>query len=207
MKLYFVRHGETVWNTQKIFQGIKNSPLTELGKEQAKKLKEYLKDVPFTHFYSSPLGRALETINILTEDRENAKIEIISDFREINMGLMEGIPRDDFEAAYPVEFYNLWNNGKDYDPSAFEGENLESVYQRAKNGLRYLAETHGNTDDTLLIVSHGVALEAIFANIKGETTETFAERNVPKNTSVTTVEYKNGKYEILVFSDTTHLEE
>lgn len=204
MKVYFVRHGETVWNTLKIFQGIKNSPLTEFGKEQTKKLKNYLKDIEFTHFYSSPLGRALETINILTEDRENAKIEIISDFREINMGNMEGIPRDDFEAAYPTEFYNLWNNGKEYDPSAFEGETLENVYERAGKGLKKLAENHKD-EDVILIVSHGVALEAIFANIKEETTDTFAERNVPENTSFTITEYKNGKWEILEFSKTDHL--
>ena len=111
MKLYFVRHGETLWNTMGIFQGIKNSPLTEFGKEQTRKLKESLKDIKFTHFYSSPLGRALETINILTEDRPQAKIEIIPEFREINMGEVEGIPRKDFEAMYPVEFHNLWNNG------------------------------------------------------------------------------------------------
>ena len=205
MKLYFVRHGETVWNTLKIFQGIKNSPLTELGKEQTKKLKEHLKDVNFTHFYCSPLGRALDTINILTEDRNNPHIEIISEFREINMGEMEGIPRADFEAAHPVQFHNLWNDGKHYDPSAFNGETFESVYQRTKAGLEKIAKNHKD-DDILLVVSHGIALESIFANIRGEGTDIFTERNVPKNTSVTIVEYKNGKFEIVLFSDTTHLE-
>ena len=204
MKLYFVRHGETLWNTMGIFQGIKNSPLTEFGKEQTRKLKESLKDIKFTHFYSSPLGRALETINILTEDRIDPKIEIIPEFREINMGEVEGIPRKDFEAMYPVEFYNLWNNGKAYDPSNFDGETLESVYKRAKVGLKKITENHSE-NDILLIVSHGVTLESIFANINGTSIETFAERNVPKNTSVTVAEYKNGKFEILLFSDTSHL--
>lgn len=204
MKLYFVRHGETVWNTQKIFQGIKNSPLTELGKEQTRKLKEHLKDVNFTHYYSSPLGRALETINILTEDRVNPDIQIISEFREINMGEMEGIPRDDFEAAHPKQFYNLWNNGKEYDPSEFAGETFQSVYERTKIGLKKITENH-DENDVLLIVSHGIALESIFANIREEGTDTFGERNVPKNTSVTVVEYKNGKFEIVLFSDTSHL--
>lgn len=204
MKLYFVRHGETLWNTMGIFQGIKNSPLTELGKEQTRKLKESLKDIKFTHFYSSPLGRALETINILTEDRNNPKIEIIPEFREINMGEVEGIPRSDFEAMYPAEFNNLWNNGKAYDPSNFDGETLESVYKRAGEGLKKITENHSE-DDVLLIVSHGVTLESIFANINGTGVETFAERNVPKNTSVTVAEYKNGKFEIILFSDTSHL--
>ena len=204
MKLYFVRHGETLWNTMGIFQGIKNSPLTEFGKEQTRKLKESLKDIKFTHFYSSPLGRALETINILTEDRPQAKIEIIPEFREINMGEVEGIPRKDFEAMYPVEFHNLWNNGEAYDPSNFDGETLESVYKRAGEGLKKITENHSE-NDVLLIVSHGVTLESIFANITGTSIETFAERNVPKNTSVTVAEYKNGKFEIILFSDTSHL--
>lgn len=204
MKLYFVRHGETLWNTMGIFQGIKNSPLTEFGKEQTRKLKESLKDIKFTHFYSSPLGRALETINILTEDRPQAKIEIIPEFREINMGEVEGIPRKDFEAMYPVEFHNLWNNGKAYGPSNFDGETLESVYKRAGEGLKKITENHSE-NDVLLIVSHGITLESIFANITGTSIETFAERNVPKNTSVTVAEYKNGKFEIILFSDTSHL--
>lgn len=204
MKLYFVRHGETLWNTIKIFQGIKNSPLTEFGKEQTRKLKESLKDINFTHFYSSPLGRALETINILTEDRKNAKIEIMPEFREINMGEMEGIPRDDFEAMHPKEFNNFWNNGKEYDPSGFNGETLESVYKRAGEGLKKLIENHSD-DDIILVVSHGVTLEAIFANINGITVDKFEKRNVPKNTSVTVAEYKNGKFEIILFSDTSHL--
>lgn len=204
MKLYFVRHGETVWNTMKIFQGIKNSPLTENGKEQTRKLKESLKNIEFTHFYSSPLGRALETINILTEDRKDAKIEIVPEFREINMGEVEGIPRDDFEAMYPKEYYNLWNNGHEYDPEAFGGETFESVYKRAGEGLEKIIKNHSD-DDILLIVSHGVTLESIFANITHTGIESFCERKVPKNTSVTVAEYKNNKWEILLFSDVSHL--
>lgn len=205
MKLYFVRHGETLWNTMGIFQGIKNSPLTENGKEQTRKLKESLKDIKFTHFYSSPLGRALETINILTEDRKEVNTQIIPEFREINMGEMEGIPRKDFIAMHPVEFDNLWNNGKEYDPSSFDGETFESVYKRAGVGLKKIIENHKESD-TLLIVSHGITLESIFANIKGEDTSSFSERKVPKNTSVTIAEYKNNKWEIILFSDTSHLE-
>ena len=45
MEIYFVRHGQTIWNVEKRFQGLSDSPLTELGITQAKllgkKLKEY----------------------------------------------------------------------------------------------------------------------------------------------------------------------
>ncbi|MGL4947294.1 MAG: histidine phosphatase family protein, partial [Cetobacterium sp.] len=45
LHIYFVRHGETVWNTLKIFQGRSNSPLTSLGIEQAKKLSLHLENI------------------------------------------------------------------------------------------------------------------------------------------------------------------
>ena len=204
MKIYFVRHGETQWNVKKIFQGIKDSPLTEKGQEQARKLKNKLNEIDFNYFYSSPLGRAVQTLEILTEDRKNITLGTIKDFREINMGDMEGVPREEFEKKYPVQFNNLWHNGKDYDPSEFNGENFQGVLDRVKKGLRFLVENHKDSDK-ILVVSHGIALEAIFASINKEGVETFSERRVPENTSLTTVEYKNGEFKILNFSNTSHL--
>ncbi|MCI6151826.1 histidine phosphatase family protein [Fusobacterium perfoetens] len=206
MKIYFVRHGETEWNLKKIFQGIKNSPLTKLGKEQARKLKIKLNSIDFTHYYSSPLGRAVETLEILTEDRKEKKLETIEYFREIDMGEMEGVPRDEFEKTYPTQFYNLWYNGKEYDPSEYKGESFQKVLERVRNGLNYLENNH-KENDKILIVSHGIALEAIFACINNQGVETFSERQVPKNTSLTIVEYKNNKFKILDFSNTSHLDE
>lgn len=204
MKIYFVRHGETEWNVKKIFQGIKDSPLTEKGESQARKLKEKLNEIDFDYFYSSSLGRTVQTLKILTEDRKNIILKEIKDFREINMGEMEGVPREEFERRYPVQFNNLWRNGKDYDPSEFKGENFQEVLDRVKQGLKFLTENHKDGDN-ILVVSHGIALEAIFASINKEGVETFSERKVPENTSVTTVEYRDGEFKILDFSNTSHL--
>ncbi|TYK31768.1 histidine phosphatase family protein, partial [Bacteroides pyogenes] len=85
MKLYFVRHGETEWNTQRRFQGRKNSPLTARGEEQAKKIAEQLKEIPFTSLYSSSLGRAKKTAQEIQKGRE-IPIEIMDEFIEISMG-------------------------------------------------------------------------------------------------------------------------
>ena len=204
MKLYFVRHGQTLWNTKKMFQGIKNSNLTDLGKEQARKLKESLKDINFTHYYTSPLGRAIETIDILTEDRNHPFINFIPEFKEINMGEIEGMPAEIAVNLYPEQLYNLWNNGKDYDPRSFKGEDFKSVYTRVKKGLKELTRTHSKKDK-ILIVSHGLALDAIFEVIKGNSFEAIKERNVPENTSVTIIEYENNEWNILDFSNTSHL--
>lgn len=193
MKLYFVRHGQTLWNIQKIFQGVKNSNLTELGKEETRKLKERLKDVEFTHFYSSPLGRTIETINILTEDRNNPEIRLIPEFQEIYMGDIEGMPNEEALRKYPDELYNLWNDGAKYNPESFGGETFESVFARTKKGLDRIVSQHKD-DDVILIVSHGIALDVIFENMRGNSFDSIKERNVPANASVTVVRYENGVF-------------
>lgn len=202
LQIYFVRHGETVWNTLKIFQGRQNSPLTEKGISQAKKLGEYLKNTYFDKFYSSPLGRAKETASYILGDR-NLEINEIEEFREIDLGKAEGLPKEEFENTYPTEYHNFWFNAKDYDPSAFEGETYQSVLERVEKGLKKIVTE--NKEGRILIVSHGIALKAIFNVINKKGIEEFSKQEVPENTSTTIVEYDNGEFKIVSFSDTTHL--
>ncbi|HOV13114.1 MAG TPA: histidine phosphatase family protein, partial [Spirochaetota bacterium] len=61
MKIYLVRHGETDWNVKKLMQGWKDSPLTERGVENAKKLSNRLKYLDFQYIFCSPANRALKT--------------------------------------------------------------------------------------------------------------------------------------------------
>ena len=64
--LYLMRHGETLFNKRRKIQGWCDSPLTELGIEQAKAAREYLKDIPFDHYYSSTSERCCDTLEIVT---------------------------------------------------------------------------------------------------------------------------------------------
>lgn len=204
MKIYFIRHGETVWNTLKIFQGSSNSPLTEKGREQAKKLGEKLKNTEFTNFYSSPMGRTIETSQLIIGDR-NIKIEFIEEFKEISVGRMEGVPREKFEKDFPEQYHNFFFNPKDYDPTPFAGETYPHLLERVKIGLNKIIQNH-EKDDIVAVVSHGVTLKAIFKIIKNMSFEELGEAPVPKNTSLSIVDYTDGKYTIEVFSDISHLE-
>lgn len=204
MKIYFIRHGETVWNTLKIFQGSSNSPLTEKGREQAKKLGEKLKNTEFTNFYSSPMGRTIETSQLIIGDR-NIKIEFIEEFKEISVGRMEGVPREKFEKDFPEQYHNFFFNPKDYDPTPFDGETYPHLLERVQIGLNKIIQNH-EKDDIVAVVSHGVTLKAIFKIIKNMSFEELGEAPVPKNTSLSIVDYTDGKYTIEVFSDISHLE-
>ena len=78
MDIYFLRHGETKWNTRGRIQGQKNTRLSEKGLEQARLTAEGMKDIPFDIIYSSPLERAYETAQIVRGERN---IPIIRDDR------------------------------------------------------------------------------------------------------------------------------
>lgn len=204
MKIYFIRHGETLWNTLKVFQSTSNSPLTEKGKTQAIKLGEKLKDVKFTKFYSSPLGRTIETSEHILQNRD-INIELIDEFKEISVGEMEGVRREIFEGKYPQQFYNFFNNPKDYDPSLFNGEKYYQLIERVKIGLDKIIKNH-KKEDIVAVVSHGVTLKAVFMIVKNLTFEELGKVEVPKNTSLSIVDYTDGKYSIDLFSDTSHID-
>ena len=61
---YLMRHGQTLFNLRRKIQGASDSPLTDLGIEQAKEAGEYLKDVDFDHYYSSTSERASDTLEL-----------------------------------------------------------------------------------------------------------------------------------------------
>jgi len=126
MEIYFVRHGQTIWNVEKRFQGLSDSPLTELGITQAKLLGKKLKDIKFDKFYSTSLKRANDTANYIKGDRDQ-EVEIFDDFIEISMGDMEGMGHEEFKKLYPVQLKNFFFNQIEYDPREYNGESFLEV--------------------------------------------------------------------------------
>ena len=88
--LYLVRHGQTELNVQNILQGWQDSPLTERGREQALATRAAFeaRGISFDHAYTSPLGRARHTAELIVG--ENLPIEPVDDLREWRLGTLEG---------------------------------------------------------------------------------------------------------------------
>ncbi|WP_338974769.1 histidine phosphatase family protein [Fusobacterium vincentii] len=205
MEIYFVRHGQTIWNVEKRFQGLSDSPLTELGITQAKLLGEKLKDIKFDKFYSTSLKRANDTANYIKGNREQ-KVEIFDDFVEISMGDMEGIQQEEFKKLYPEQVKNFFFNQLEYNPSSFKGESFLEVRERVAKGLDKFIKLNQDYE-RVLVVSHGATLKTLLHYISGKDISTLSDEAIPKNTSYTIVKYQNEKFEIIDFSNTSHLEE
>lgn len=67
MKFYVVRHGQTDWNAEGRIQGKTDIELNETGIEQARQLKELIKDYNIDLIISSPLKRTRKTAEIINE--------------------------------------------------------------------------------------------------------------------------------------------
>ncbi|GAI71576.1 unnamed protein product, partial [marine sediment metagenome] len=73
IKLFLIRHGQTLWNKEGRYQGDMDIGLTRVGFKQARLAAKYLSKVDFSNIYSSSLRRAIDTANIINKTR-NLKI-------------------------------------------------------------------------------------------------------------------------------------
>lgn len=206
MKIFFIRHGQTLWNKEGKFQGSKDSPLTEEGIFQAEKLRDKLlkENFSFNKVYSSPLGRAFSTTKIITNN--NYDIETLEHFKEISVGEMEGVPFEEFKQKFPTEYHDFFYKPYKYNPKNIKGESFLSLMTRIKEGLDKIT-TENPPNSQILVVTHGITLRGILSYISKGTLdlENFSDTPVPENTSVTTIQFKNQKFSILDFSNIEHL--
>lgn len=156
-KIYAVRHGETEWNKIEKQQGHLNSNLTDLGRLQAKAIGDGLRKIRFDNFYTSDLGRAIETSEIISGIIGK---DFITDFRlrERNLGILQELTKNVFQRKYPDEWIKFTSNDPEYVLP-----NGESIMQRHERAIKCIEEISShNLDKTILIVSHGGTLMSMF---------------------------------------------
>lgn len=143
-EFYFVRHGETDWNKQKILMGQTDIPLNATGIAQAESVAKVLAGYPLDKIYASPLMRAYATAQILTANRQVLPIELLNGLKERRFP--SGMLHDDLEH---ITSDNL--------PDSAEKWNEFS--NRVLTTLEYiLAKAHNCPP---LVVAHGGVLVAI----------------------------------------------
>lgn len=204
MRLYLTRHGQTEWNLERRMQGWKDSPLTELGINNAKALGKHLQDVNFSEIYSSSVQRALRTAELVRGDK-NVPIILDDNLREIGVGDWEGQVVEDIKQDYAEEYNNFWKK-----PHLYKRDNVETfhdVQERAVKVVKEIIEKHKGTDDNVLIVTHTITLKSIMAYFEGRDIEKLWEPPYIYDTSLSLVEITDEGAKILLHGDVAHLEE
>ena len=151
MKLLLVRHGQTVWNADRRFQGQADPELSERGRAQAAALERALRGRRLSAVYSSPLRRARETAEIAVGGT-GLPVTVLADLKELGLGRWEGHGVEEVVAA-DGEHYRRWlGQPLDYPPPG--GEPLPSVERRVLSAMGRIVATHGDGEE-VLVVGHG----------------------------------------------------
>lgn len=198
--LFITRHGETVWNTEKRFQGFNNSDLTDKGVKLAKNLNKVIRENNIELVISSSLGRAKETAKYAIGDLDIPLI-IMDEFKEINLGDWEGRKLVDLEKEEGKNFYNFWHNPDEYKPQG--GESYEDVINRVTLGfINIIKDYEGKR---ILLVTHGMTLMCILSVLLRKELKEFLEEPVRKQTSITHIKIDVLKNKLILDNDTSHI--
>ena len=166
MKLYFVRHGRTVWNLEGRFQGASgDSPLLPESIDVLQQLGQYLKEIPFDTIYSSDLPRAVKSAEIIQSQLQTpCPLKSIPDLREWQLGKLEGLKIATLNAIYPQQIQAFRSNLAQFDTKMFEAESLYSTTKRTIQFIKSLKESKA---ERILIVGHGANLTASLRTLLG----------------------------------------
>jgi len=159
-RFIIIRHGETEWNLEGREMGHLDSPLTKRGESQARSVARRAEQSPPDFFYSSDLGRAVQTARIIAE-RTGNRVFFDQRLRERHMGIFQGLTRAETEKQFPHERAELLRLGAEYVIPG--GESAKQRVARTVACLDSLAGNHPGKE--IMVVTHSGILKGFLGYV------------------------------------------
>lgn len=198
MELLIIRHGQSEADLLGVHEGRADFPLTELGKEQAKRMAEYVAiHYPPDIILSSPLKRAQSTAFIL---QKTVGCELVEDpnLMEFNNGVLAGLSREVAAAKYPLP-----TNGRPAHIPIQDGESELDFRFRAERVFHKIIYNYREFD-TVAVVSHGGLISNLLkAFLRQSPTNEFAFAT--GDTGFHLIEIKNERRIVKFLNNQEHL--
>lgn len=161
--LVLIRHGESLWNSQNRFTGWIDVPLTEKGREEARRAVDKIKHLSFDVAYTSALQRAQQTLAIILEGLGRTDLPVIrhAALNERDYGDLSGLDKAATARRYGDEIVKLWRRSYDIAPPG--GESLKDTAARTlpfydrtialdlEAGRNVLVVAHGNSNRSIVM--------------------------------------------------------
>lgn len=189
MKVYFIRHGQSECNRLDLRCGWSQTPLSELGRKQAKKANDYLKKVPFDKVYCSDLRRVRQTA---AEALPGCELVYSDRIREIDVGDLSECPAEECQKKY----------GRAYDEAmrlqdftVFGGESQKQMKERVR---AFIWDLEKEKAEYVAVFGHEGTVHQMMEITLGQ--EILLEKLQIDNASVSVFEYLNGKWKLLQYN-------
>ncbi len=195
-----VRHGATVLSAEDRFAGATDVALSEEGREQTRRLAERLSGEKIAAVFASPLGRTVETANILAGPHK-LDVQTRDGLREISHGRWEQMTRREVEEEFPEEAAE-WEK----DPYTFApvgGESGLGVTARALPALIELVREHPGKN--ILVVSHKATIRLLLSSLLGFDPRRYRDNLDQKPAALNIVDFRDPvRARLTLFNDTSH---
>lgn len=205
VRFIIVRHGFSVYNREKRFNGQGDVPLDEVGVRQAQRNAAYvLAHYKIDAIWSSDLSRAYHTAKPIA-DALGLPIMTSVDLREVSVGVWEGLTVAEIRAREPEALAHYRSAFP--DASGGGGETRAQLRARLIGVMDRIAAAHEG--QTVLVATHGGAILALCCAWMGYPIERIAEVPDPGNASLTVVNYDTatGQATFELYGYTEHLGE
>lgn len=206
MRLFLVRHGDAHAGLTGPIAGVRGCRgLTELGREQAGRLRDVLAartDLEVDALIASELPRAVETAHILAPGLgiDPTTITRHCDLCEVHVGAADGLDWSEYVERYG-SFDMAAEPGREFSPG---GDSWNSFHTRVDAAMTRLADEFANR--TVMATCHAGVIIASLRNELGDGPDDRQRaRLVPVNTSLTEWEYDGERWTLRSYNDAAHL--
>ena len=202
--IYLVRHSRTTGNEQKRLVGRTDFDITPVGERYIDLLTSKLKNIHFDVAYASTLKRTYNTILKLA-DINNLKIIEDANLCEMSFGIYDGMTWEEVNKINPqISILHQTTNEIMMIPGQ---ESSFEVAERMYNEIHKIAIE--NVGKTILICSHGVAIEAFLRKVTGVPFVDKVQEYSQKNTSINILKFEqeNNKFDLITLNDYSHITE
>ena len=186
--LVLIRHGQSQWNLENRFTGWVDIPLTDAGRDEARRGARLITSFRFDRAFTSVLVRAQETLDLVLKELGQTRVPIERDqaLNERHYGALQGLNKADMARQYGEAQVHIWRRSYDVAPPKDKTEwNPDGISESLKDtAARTLPYFNAKilplvkAGQTILVVAHGNSLRAIVMDLDRMTTEQVLQLNI-----------------------------
>jgi probable phosphoglycerate mutase len=199
-RIFLIRHGATTLTAEDRFAGSTDVPLSDEGREQARRLGARLSTESVAAVYASDLSRTMETAGFLAEPHA-LQVQSRPGLREISHGHWEQMTRQEVDQRFPQESAD-W----EADPYTFAppgGESGLAVTARALPALLDIVRAHPG--EQVIVVSHKATIRLLLSSLLGFDPRRYRDNLDQNPAALNIVDFKDPvRARLTLFNDTSH---